>query len=291
MTQCMGLLPGHVWRMPWLLHYIVVLLPLTMSMVSFVDSGRRLPPIYWNASNALFRRSDSSIHVQLNDNIDIICPDYSDRTDNPEEWEYYSIFLVSKHEYETCTLLNPKSPNVTHIRNCSTPGVHSDPFTILVMAFQPIPNLPDFKKGHKYYMISTSTGTQIGINNQVNGSCRTRNMRLILDMTDKPTTASPSPHTTPTWQTNQTLSSTSTPRPTTTTKTTTTSTTTEAPTTTTKKPTSKFPDGTPVDPNIVIEAPGGEKNSGIINAGAGEIQASVTVTVLLVLVTFILLIR
>ncbi|XP_021341418.1 ephrin-B2a-like [Mizuhopecten yessoensis] len=239
-----------------------------------------------------FHRNDSFINIQLFDNIDLICPDYSDRKQSPDKWEYYSIYLVTKREYELCSIFNPESPNVTKIRNCSTPGEISQPFTLLVLPFQPIPFMPDFTEGHKYYMISTSTGTPSGINNQVNGSCKTRNMRLILDLTKKPTTASPMPHTSHTSPTNRTSPfHSSTPRPTTTTKTTTSTTTTRPPTTTTKKPTSKFPDGTPVDPNIVIDAPGGDKNSGIINAGVGAVRASVTVTLVLALVTFVLLIR
>ncbi|XP_033751670.1 ephrin-4-like isoform X2 [Pecten maximus] len=279
--------------MPWIsvrecTFLIMVIAVQTLSLyTSSVESAYH--HIYWNKTNTLFRRRDSSIHVQLNDNIDVICPDYTDMKESPDKWEYYSIFLVSKEEYESCTIINPKSRNVTQIRNCSTPGEVSQPFTLLILSFQPIPNLPDFAEGKKYYMISTSTGTQNGINNQVNGSCWTRNMRLILDLTVRPTTASPMPHTSHTSPTNRTSSTTSTPHPTTTTKSTTTPTTTKPPTTTTKKPTSKFPDGTPVDPNIVIEAPGGEKNTGIINAGVGQVQASVTVTFVLALVTFVLL--
>ncbi|XP_069132185.1 ephrin-B2-like isoform X2 [Argopecten irradians] len=281
--------------MPWIsvrdsTFLIIVIAIQTLCLyTSSVESAYHY--IYWNRTNPLFRRPDSSIHVQLDDNIDIICPDYSDGTVSPEKWEYYSIFLVSKQEYETCTIIDPKSSDVTPIRNCSTPGSVSQPFTLLVLSFQPIPNIPDFHPGHKYYMITTSTGTQNGINNQVNGSCWTRNMRLILDLTDKPTTASPRPNTSNTPLTNRTISTTSTPRPTTTTKSTTTTTTTKRPTTTTKKPTSKFPDGTPVDPNIVIDAPGGEKNTGIINAGVGQIRGSATVTCLLAFVTFLLLVR
>ncbi|KAL8565825.1 hypothetical protein ACOMHN_052679 [Nucella lapillus] len=40
-------------RVPWAVHYLVLLLPLAMSMVSLVDSGIRRPPVYWNTSNTM----------------------------------------------------------------------------------------------------------------------------------------------------------------------------------------------------------------------------------------------
>ncbi|KAK7491420.1 hypothetical protein BaRGS_00017249, partial [Batillaria attramentaria] len=45
----------RVGRVAWVVQYLALLLPFAMSMVSVVDSGVRLPPIYWNSSNPIPR--------------------------------------------------------------------------------------------------------------------------------------------------------------------------------------------------------------------------------------------
>jgi len=49
--ECFGVC--GVGRVAWVLHYLALLLPFAMSMVSVVDSGVRRPPVYWNSSNAM----------------------------------------------------------------------------------------------------------------------------------------------------------------------------------------------------------------------------------------------
>ena len=49
--ECLGV--RGVGRVACALHYLALLLPFAMSMVSVVDSGVRRPSVYWNSSNSM----------------------------------------------------------------------------------------------------------------------------------------------------------------------------------------------------------------------------------------------
>ncbi|XP_076472114.1 uncharacterized protein LOC143301605 [Babylonia areolata] len=271
-----------VGRVAWVLHYLVLLLPLAMSMVSLVDSGVRRPPVYWNSSNTMFHSSnnDHVIHVNIGDTVDIICPHYSDLPYPSKSFEYYVIYMVDKIEYDTC-VINDTSQKLK-ILNCSRPlGTNATSYTMLVLDFQPIQGIPDFHEGKSYYFISTSGGGEKEINNQYQGACYTDRMKIILrviprDNSKPATTRSPStvtggggggrqtPRTTPTTPT----TTTTTPRPTSTTRRSTTS--------PFKRPTGKpgGGDGFPIDQgdNVIhVGGGGGDKNEGTItDSGAAR---------------------
>ncbi|CAG2188502.1 EFNB [Mytilus edulis] len=262
-----------------------------MPAVSVTSTGKKLPPLYWNNSNPLFSTtSDNKITVNLFDSIDVYCPYYPPMSDN-STWEYYVIYLVSKAEYDQCTVFDPSKSLM--IINCSNPTKSDVFFTIWIDPFQGFPNTPDFSSGNTYYMISSSTGKPGGLSNQYQdiGACHTKNMKLKIDICCSSTNnntqdSSSTSTTTPGGQQTQPPA---TPNPptqqTTTTKKPITAAPTPTPTTTTQKPssTTKFPGGKPSDPSqqIVIDATG-NKNSGLIN-NARTLRPSLTLIVLMTL--------
>ncbi|VDH99473.1 ephrin-B2-like isoform X3 [Mytilus edulis] len=282
------------WGMLFYLQYSIFLIPFTsfcMPAVSVTSTGKKLPPLYWNNSNPLFSTtSDNKITVNLFDSIDVYCPYYPPMSDN-STWEYYVIYLVSKAEYDQCTVFDPSKSLM--IINCSNPTKSDVFFTIWIDPFQGFPNTPDFSSGNTYYMISSSTGKPGGLSNQYQdiGACHTKNMKLKIDICCSSTNnntqdSSSTSTTTPGGQQTQPPA---TPNPptqqTTTTKKPITAAPTPTPTTTTQKPssTTKFPGGKPSDPSqqIVIDATG-NKNSGLIN-NARTLRPSLTLIVLMTL--------
>ncbi|XP_048729925.1 uncharacterized protein LOC125647282 [Ostrea edulis] len=285
-------------NMPCVVHYFCLFLPLAICMVSVVDTdsgGKKLPPFYWNSSNPLFRQSNSEINVELDDSIDFRCPLYPSSTSS-SLYEYYIVYIVTMTEYDRCRLNIPV--NATMVINCSDPNTEQY-FTILIRRFQAVPGMIDFPPG-KYYFMTTSTGNANGMNNKVDGACRSSNMRLVM------TVSTPGSHTPSSTQapqnnsgsvkptTTSTTTTPSTPKPVTTSPSSTTSTTittTRKPTTTTISTTTKFKE-TPVDPSKenVIDATGTGKNSGTINSASRTLSSSKTLP-LGMLVIFILLLR
>ncbi|PVD34052.1 hypothetical protein C0Q70_05314 [Pomacea canaliculata] len=173
----------RVGRVAWVLQYLALLLPFAMSMLSGVDSGIRLPPVYWNSSNTMFQGSnnDNIIEAHIGDSIEIYCPHYKD---DSGAWEYYIVYMVDQLNYETCVINNTQQK--FKILNCSKPN-STEPhyYTLWILDFQSIPGNPDFKEGESYFFISTSGGQKSNIDNQFEGMCKTHNMRMILQVKPK----------------------------------------------------------------------------------------------------------
>ncbi|BFZ15998.1 hypothetical protein BsWGS_19036 [Bradybaena similaris] len=127
---------------------------------------------------------DHMIDVNLGDRLNILCPEYKDNTIPMNQWEYYLIYMVDKHNYEVC-VINDTS-NKIPILNCSNPEFPKI-FKLLIFEFQPIPGIPDFQIGKDYYFISTSGGRKFNINNQYEGACKEHQMKMILRVRPKTT--------------------------------------------------------------------------------------------------------
>ncbi|XP_064601925.1 ephrin-B1-like isoform X2 [Liolophura sinensis] len=263
-------------RMPWLLHYLFLLLPLAMSMVAVVDSGgKRLPAVHWNSSNPMFliSNNDHVIDVNNNDMLEIVCPKYNENT--PEYLrEYYIVYMVKKSEYEACTIYNRTEARL--IVNCSEP-TQNRIFTLYIQSFGGIPSMPDFESGHTYYFISTSTGRKAGLANQVEGACTHQGMKMMLrvccDSTKTTKTIRVTSHpdvnpNVPSVRTTPRTTRRTTPRPTTTTRPPP-----PPPTTTTKKPTE--PDYKTRDDEFKRQKLENKVNSDTISDMAGENSAMI----------------
>ncbi|XP_076323323.1 uncharacterized protein LOC143232118 [Tachypleus tridentatus] len=166
--------------MPW----IVVLLLLTLLDVVVLDvMCLRLDDIYWNASNPIFRIDNTDHIIDVNkgnipfeyDQVNIICPVYTPGTQE-EDMERYIIYNVSKEEYGSCRVNNPKS---RVIAVCDKPHQLMY-FTITFRSFTPQPGGLEFKPGQDYYFISTSGGRLDQLNQRVGGRCASHNMKIIF---------------------------------------------------------------------------------------------------------------
>ncbi|XP_061171515.1 uncharacterized protein LOC133181010 [Saccostrea echinata] len=291
-------LPGFLFlfffKMPWkLLSSVIPLFIVWDVSLNFASPTHHV--FHWNRTNPLFSHSNSEINVNLEDSIDFRCPLYPSSTSS-SLYEYYLVYIVTMTEYNNCRLRTPV--NATLVLNCSTPN-NENYFTILIRRFQSVPGMIDFPPG-KYYFMTTSTGYVQGLDNKIDGACKSNKMKLAMTVSP-PGSQTPSPSQAPQnssdavkTTTSSTTTTTTTPKPVTPSPsptTTTTIATTQKPSTTTISTTTKFHEK-PKDPSKenVIDATGTSKNTGTINSASRTLNSSKTL-LLASIVIFILLLR
>ncbi|XP_057323415.1 ephrin-B1 isoform X2 [Microplitis mediator] len=165
--------------MPWFILFLLLLS--VMEAFPREATCSRLPDIYWNSTNPIFRidNTDHIIDVNKNnaafeyDQVNIICPVYGPGTYD-DEAEKYIIYNVSKEEYETCRITNP-SPRVIAVCDKPTKTMY---FTITFRPFTPQPGGLEFLPGHDYYFISTSSKDDL--HRRIGGRCSTHNMKVVF---------------------------------------------------------------------------------------------------------------
>jgi ephrin-B len=101
------------------------------------------------------------------DQLNLICP-------NSEE--QHVIYSVSREEYMDCRVTSPR-PKIVAICNRPERFLY---FTITFRSFSPTPGGLEFKPGHTYYLISTSTSRDL--HRRAGGYCSTHNMRMIFNI-------------------------------------------------------------------------------------------------------------
>ena len=84
-------------------------------------------------------------HLWEYDQLNIICPIISE--------EKHIIYSVSKPEFDSCWVFHPR-PKIVAV--CDRPRSFKY-FTITFRSFSPSPGGLEFKPGHTYYFVSTST--------------------------------------------------------------------------------------------------------------------------------------
>ncbi|XP_054418952.1 ephrin-A1 isoform X2 [Pteronotus mesoamericanus] len=102
----------------------------------------------------LFQNEDYTVHVQLNDYLDIICPHYEDDSVATAAMEQYTLYLVELEEYQLC---QPKSKSQVRWQ-CNHPSARHGPEKLSekFLRFTPFSLGKEFKEGHSYYYISKS---------------------------------------------------------------------------------------------------------------------------------------
>ncbi|XP_022698466.1 ephrin-B1-like isoform X2 [Varroa jacobsoni] len=163
---------------------LLLLLIVCLYDATMVDAVK-LPDIYWNSSNPMFRIDNTDHIIDVNrgnqaydfDQVDIICPSYLVGTP-PRDMETYIIYLASRHEYETCTLLGSSASRL--VAKCNGNAGKALKYTITFRSFTPQPGGHEFRPGFDYYLISTSSGRPGGLNQDHGGACREHNMKLIF---------------------------------------------------------------------------------------------------------------
>jgi len=137
--------------------------------------------IHWNASNPVFRidRTDNVIdinggnHPWEYDQVNIVCPVYKPGITEAAQ-EQYIIYSVTKQEYDSCRITQP-SPKIIAVCNRPHELMY---FTITFRSFTPTPGGLEFRPGHSYYFISTSSKNDL--HRRVGGGCSTHNMKITF---------------------------------------------------------------------------------------------------------------
>ncbi|ETN86683.1 Ephrin [Necator americanus] len=130
--------------------------------------------------------------------MDIVCPFYDPDVDFMDT-EQSIIYRVSKSDYESCTL----SSTAKELGRCISP-MRRDKVKVSFRLLSPNPSALDYRPGHTYYFITTSTGTPWGLDNTRGGLCSTHQLKMITHVGDyghhhhhrhhrRPTTTTESP--------------------------------------------------------------------------------------------------
>ncbi|EPB76539.1 Ephrin [Ancylostoma ceylanicum] len=115
----------------------------------------------------------------IGDSLDIICPYYDSEVD-PSRTEQSIIYRVSEYDYETCML----SSSAKELGRCTAP-TRRDKVKVAFRLLSPNPSALDYRPGHTYYFISTSTGTRHGLENRRGGLCASHQLKMVIHVTDK----------------------------------------------------------------------------------------------------------
>lgn len=103
-----------------------------------------------------FRNEDYTVHVQLNDYLDIICPHYEDESVADAAMERYTLYLVEREQYQLC---QPQSKDQVRWQ-CNQPSARHGPEKLSekFQRFTPFTLGKEFKEGHSYYYICECPG-------------------------------------------------------------------------------------------------------------------------------------
>ena len=133
--------------------------------------------LYWNSTNPIFRERETEHVLEVNrgngllehDQLHLICPNSGN--------EQHVIYSVSEAEYRMCRVTNPR-PKIVAV--CNQPSGRFRYFTLTFRSFSPNPTAIEFKPGHSYYLISTST--QRDLHRRAGGYCQTHNMKMVINV-------------------------------------------------------------------------------------------------------------
>ena len=148
---------------------------------SSLVSSTQMLDLYWNATSPMFRIDNTDHILDVNagnhpweyDQVNLVCPVYKPGTDEKLQ-EKYIIYSVSKQEYDSCRITQA-NPRIVAV--CNQPH-NLMYFTITFRSFTPTPGGMEFKPGHDYYFISTSSRTDL--HRRVGGACSSKNMKLVF---------------------------------------------------------------------------------------------------------------
>uniref|UniRef100_UPI0037E88CDF ephrin-B2a-like n=1 Tax=Semicossyphus pulcher TaxID=241346 RepID=UPI0037E88CDF len=162
-------------------------------LLAIISSCRAvtLESILWSSSNTKFKAGQGLVlYPQIGDKMDIVCP-RADTSSGVKE-EFYRVYLVSRSQMESCTILKTDTP----LLNCDKPN-RDVKFTFKFQEFSPNLWGLEFLKGKDYYITSTSSSSLQGLDNTNGGVCKTKSMKLVLRVgqssSDPPTTLQESP--------------------------------------------------------------------------------------------------
>ena len=154
---------------------------LLLMLAKGLFAKRKIVNIFWNTTNPMFRIDNTDNVIDINeanlpweyDQVNLFCPTYPEGT-READMERYIIYSVSRNEYDNCRIFSPE-PKVVAV--CDSP--HKVSFvTITFRSFTPTPGGLEFKPGHDYFFISTSSRSDLY--RRANGRCSTNNMKAMF---------------------------------------------------------------------------------------------------------------
>ncbi len=156
---------------------------LLLPLFALVASAKHIRYINWNKDNPMFRIDNTDHIIDINkdnllfeyDQVNLICPMAKPGTTYPEK---HIIYSVSREEYESCRITNPK-PKIVAV--CDRP-YQPKFFTITFRSFTPTPGGLEFLPGRDYYFISTSSRNDL--HRRVGGGCSSHHMKMIFKVHD-----------------------------------------------------------------------------------------------------------
>ncbi|XP_062865927.1 ephrin-B2b [Trichomycterus rosablanca] len=163
-----------MWRFQLLLFVTVCRLRFSVSTL--------LESIYWNTSNTKFVPGKGlTLYPQIGDKVDIVCPRLRPDQGAQTRIEYFRVYLVTAEQLESCSV---SKKNVV-LLNCDKPD-QDVKFTLKFQEFSPNLWGLEFLKGEDYHIVSTSNSTLEGLDNLEGGVCKTKSMKLVLRVGQKP---------------------------------------------------------------------------------------------------------
>ncbi|CAP25119.2 Protein CBR-EFN-2 [Caenorhabditis briggsae] len=150
------------------------ILPLLLTLFPIFGWTRKIPDINWISSNPIFdvSNTDHVISVHIGDRVSIKCP----KSEPNGKYEYSYIYMVSDEEYDHCFLSKPRL-----VGACDNQTVDAS-INIVFRSFTPTPGGFEFQPGKNYFLISTSDGTQEGIDRKKDGLCTTKQMKIKFEV-------------------------------------------------------------------------------------------------------------
>ncbi|XP_077112177.1 ephrin-A3-like [Ranitomeya variabilis] len=129
---------------------IFLLLPL-LSLLPGTGANRHA--VHWNSSNYHLRRNDYTVHVNVNDYLDIYCPHYNDTTAE-HRMEQYTLYMVNYDGYRFCNISQGfKRWECNRTHSPHSPIKFSEKF----QRYSAFSLGYEFHAGSNYYYISTPT--------------------------------------------------------------------------------------------------------------------------------------
>ena len=145
-------------------------------------TSAQIHTIHWNSSNPMFKSRSGANVIDINggnhpweyDQVNIVCPVYKPSSTFKNIEEQYIIYSVSKAEFDSCRITQPE-PKIVALCNRPHELMY---FTITFRSFTPTPGGLEFRPGHDYYFISTSSPHNL--HRRVGGGCGNHNMKVVF---------------------------------------------------------------------------------------------------------------
>jgi hypothetical protein len=151
------------------------------ALLAAARCSRVIEPIFWKVDNDLFSKNYTR-HVQLQEKMDIFCPQYESPADEDtrtfsKSHHFQIIYMVDEQSFNSCSLNVARAKK---IMSCEQP-VRVKKFTMKFQEVNPNPYGLEFHADTDYYFISTSLGNDLGgISQMDQGVCQSHSMKLKL---------------------------------------------------------------------------------------------------------------